>query len=97
MNGRHARAAALIGAACVAAAVVVSVGVLARCEEIGRLSLVMFLVPAIGVALAAAVFGERFGTSELVGLAAVAAAAVIASVSRGGLTLPATAVQDRSN
>jgi drug/metabolite transporter (DMT)-like permease len=53
---------------------------LARQGEIGQLTLFLFLVPLLGVALAAAVFGERFGASELAGLAAVAASVVIASV-----------------
>lgn len=36
------------------------------------------VVPVLGVALAAAVFGERLGAAELVGLAAAVAAAGIA-------------------
>lgn len=47
---------------------------LARHEEIGRLTLLLLLVPVFGVVLAGAVFGERLGPSELVGLGAIVAA-----------------------
>jgi drug/metabolite transporter (DMT)-like permease len=52
---------------------------LARYEEIGRLTLYLFLVPVLGVALAILLFSEPFGSSELAGLGAIAAAVAIAS------------------
>ena len=51
---------------------------LARREEIGRLTLLLFIVPVFGVALAALIFGERLGTRELAGLAAAVAGVGIA-------------------
>lgn len=51
---------------------------LARQEEIGRLTLFRFLVPVLGVALAMVLFGERFGPTEVAGLAVATAAVGIA-------------------
>ncbi len=53
---------------------------LARHEEIGRLTLVLLLVPVLGVALAAAVFGERLGALEFIGLAVAVAGVGIATL-----------------
>lgn len=50
---------------------------LARAEEIGSLTLWLFLVPVFGVAFAFALFGETPGAAELVGLALVASAVAI--------------------
>lgn len=46
---------------------------LARQEEIGRLTLFLLITPVLGVALAGAVFGERLGALEWVGIAATVA------------------------
>lgn len=65
---------------------------LARHEEIGRLTLVLLLVPVLGVVLAAAAFGERLGALELIGLAvAVAGVGVAALRSSHGSAGPARA------
>lgn len=54
---------------------------LARHEEIGRLTLLLLLVPVLGVAIAAAVFGERLGALEFIGLAVAVAGVAIATLS----------------
>jgi O-acetylserine/cysteine efflux transporter len=43
---------------------------LLRKDEVGRLSLFLFLVPVLGLLIAAAVFGERVNLLEVVGIAA---------------------------
>lgn len=52
---------------------------LARQEEIGRLTLFLFLVPVFGVLLAALVFGEQVTLPEIVGLTAVAVGTLVAA------------------
>lgn len=48
-------------------------------DEVGRLSLVLFLAPVLGLLLAAALFGERIGIVEAAGVAlAVAGTTVVA-------------------
>lgn len=52
---------------------------LVRQDEVGRLSIVLFLTPAFGVALAAIAYGERLSASAWLGLAlTLIAAALIA-------------------
>ena len=46
---------------------------LARLEEIGRLTLFLLITPVLGVVLAGAVFGERLGALEWIGIAAIVA------------------------
>jgi len=53
---------------------------LARHEEIGRLTLFLLITPVLGVALAGAVFGERLGALEWVGIAATVAGVGIATL-----------------
>lgn len=43
-------------------------------DEVGRLSLYLFLIPGLGLALAVAVFGERVSALELTGVALTLAA-----------------------
>jgi drug/metabolite transporter (DMT)-like permease len=52
---------------------------LAQREEIGRLALFLFLVPAFGVAFAAVAFGERYGPLQLAGIAMTLLAGAIAA------------------
>lgn len=52
---------------------------LAQEEEIGRLTLFLFLVPVFGVLLAALAFGERLAPLQLAGLVAVAAGTLVAA------------------
>ena len=51
---------------------------LLQCEEVGRLSVFLFLVPVFALALAAVVYGEPIGPVEAVGVALVLAATVVA-------------------
>ena len=52
---------------------------LLRGDEVGRLSLFLFLVPVLGVIVAAVVFGERIAVLEVVGIAATVVAIGIAA------------------
>lgn len=52
---------------------------LAQQEEIGRLTLFLFLVPVFGVLLAALIFGEQVTLPEIVGLIAVAVGTLVAA------------------
>ena len=52
---------------------------LLRGDEVGRLSLFLFLVPVLGVIVAAVVFGERIAALEVVGIAATVVAIGIAA------------------
>jgi O-acetylserine/cysteine efflux transporter len=52
---------------------------LLRGDEVGRLSLFLFLVPVLGVLIAAAVFGERVGALEVVGIVATVVAIGVAA------------------
>jgi O-acetylserine/cysteine efflux transporter len=52
---------------------------LLRKDEVGRLSLFLFLVPVLGVLIAAAVFGERVGALEAVGIGATVVAIGVAA------------------
>jgi drug/metabolite transporter (DMT)-like permease len=49
-----------------------------RHDDVGRLSIVLFLVPVFGLALAATVFGERLGAAEGLGVALAVAGAAVA-------------------
>lgn len=46
-------------------------------DEVGRLSLVLFLVPVLGLALGAVLFGERVPAAQLLGAALIVLACVI--------------------
>ena len=46
-------------------------------DEVGRLSLVLFLVPVLGLALGAVLFGERVPVAQLLGAALIVLACVI--------------------
>jgi O-acetylserine/cysteine efflux transporter len=52
---------------------------LLRRDEVGRLSLFLFLVPVLGVLIAAAVFGERVSALEVVGIGATVVAIGVAA------------------
>lgn len=52
---------------------------LLRRDEVGRLSLFLFLVPVLGLLLAAMLFGERVGTLEIAGIGATVVAIGIAA------------------
>lgn len=52
---------------------------LLRRDEVGRLSLFLFLVPVLGVVLAAVVFGERISAFEVVGIGATVVAIGVAA------------------
>lgn len=46
-------------------------------DEVGRLSLVLFLVPVLGLLLAATLFGERIGSLEVAGVALALAGTLV--------------------
>ena len=52
---------------------------LLRRDEVGRLSLFLFLVPVLGLLIAAVVFGERVGVLEMVGIAATVVGIAVAA------------------
>lgn len=53
-------------------------------EDVGRLSLLFFLIPVLGLALAASIFGERIGVVEAAGVAiTMAGVAVVLGSGRG--------------
>ena len=54
---------------------------LLRRDEVGRLSLFLFLVPVLGVLAATAFFGERVGALEVVGIVTATAGVALAAVS----------------
>ncbi|MFN8583043.1 MAG: DMT family transporter [Gemmatimonadaceae bacterium] len=49
-------------------------------DEVGRLSLVLFLVPVLGLALGALLFGERVPPTQLLGATLIVAACVIVAL-----------------
>ncbi len=55
---------------------------LTRAEEIGRLSLMLFLVPVAGLALGAAAFGERMGPLQLAGIGLILGGLGVAAFER---------------
>ena len=61
---------------------------LLRREEVGRLSLFLFLVPVLGVFTAAAVFGERITGVEVVGIAILIGGIAIAAITRRPEEMP---------
>ena len=48
-------------------------------DEVGRLSLLLFLIPVLGLALAVALFGESVGPFKATGVIATIGALVIAT------------------